>query len=92
MADELAALRATMDELDERLLALVVERARLAREIGHLKRQAGLPPVDAAREATITARLSARAGPDTDPLDAAALRRVWAALLAECRRIVIEVR
>lgn len=37
MDDELARLRQRIDAIDDRILELVSERARLAQEIGHLK-------------------------------------------------------
>ncbi|MCO5167167.1 MAG: chorismate mutase [Planctomycetes bacterium] len=83
-------LRAEVDEVDARLLSLLERRARLAQAIGALKRDAGAPGpvrVDPAREAEVVARLAARAAP---PLDAAAVRRLWTAILGECRRLVVE--
>lgn len=83
------ALRARIDEVDDRLLALLVQRARLAAEIGVVKRRTGAGRVDPAREEQIKARLAAAAGPATAPLDAEAVRRVWSAVLHECRRVVV---
>lgn len=90
--DRLEALRAEMDELDDHLLELLVRRARLARTIGEHKRERGIALVDPAREAQIVERLAARAGEATGPLDARAVRRLWAAVLEECRRVVVEAR
>ncbi len=90
--EQLRALRAEIDEVDDRLLELLVRRARVARAIGELKRAHGIAPVDPAREEQLTARLAARAGEPTAPLDDAAIRRVWAAVLTECRRVVVELR
>lgn len=85
-------LRAAVDAVDDRLLELLVARARLAREIGAVKRATGVALVDPEREERIAERLAARAGPATDPLDARAVRRLWAAVLEECRRVVVELR
>src|SRR5690606_19591480 len=85
-------LRAEVDEVDDRLLELLVRRARLARTIGEHKRAQGLALVDPAREEQIAQRLTARTGDATDPLDPPAVRRLWAAVLAECRRVVVELR
>jgi 3-deoxy-7-phosphoheptulonate synthase/chorismate mutase len=49
-APELRRLRARMDRLNRRLAAVLQERARLADEIGALKRRQGLPAADPARE------------------------------------------
>ncbi len=85
-------LRAQVDDVDGRLLELLVQRARLARAIGEVKRAEGIALVDPAREEQIIARLAARAGDATDPLDERAVRRLWAAVLEECRRVVVELR
>lgn len=85
---ELERLRAEVDRADDALLALLVERVRLARSIGEHKRAVGLALVDPEREEEIKARLAALAGPATEPLDARAIRRLWEALLVETRRVV----
>lgn len=85
------ALRAEVDEVDDRLLELFVRRARLARAIGEEKRAAALALVDPRREEEILSRQADKAGDATAPLDERALRRLWAAVLGECRRLVIEL-
>lgn len=55
--DRLTALREQLDEIDERLVRVLVERFRVTREVGRLKAEVGLPPVDVAREERILARL-----------------------------------
>jgi chorismate mutase len=52
-------LRASIDRIDEMLVSLIGERQRLARAVGSAKRTAGLPPVDATREAAVIDRLVA---------------------------------
>jgi len=83
--DEVAALRARFDEVDARLVALLVERARLAIEIGAVKRAAGRTLVDPAREAVVLERVAALA---RSPLTPDAARRIYQAVLAESRRLV----
>jgi chorismate mutase len=85
------ALRAEVDEVDDRLLELFVRRARLARTIGEEKRAAGIALVDPRREEEILSRQETKAGPATAPLDGRAVRRLWAAVLLECRRVVVEL-
>lgn len=82
---DVLALRARFDDVDARLVALLVERAALSEEIGALKRARGQPPFDAAREAAVLERAAALAQP---PLDPGAARRILAAVLAESRAIV----
>lgn len=85
-------LREQVDEVDDHLLELLVRRARLAGAIGAAKREGGVALVDPLREEHIVERLAARAGPTTRPLDAPAIRRLWGAILGECRRVVVEIR
>jgi chorismate mutase len=56
----IAALRAEIDALDDRLVPLLEARARVALALGEVKRAAGLPLRDAPREAEILARLAPR--------------------------------
>jgi chorismate mutase len=56
VAEELARLRAAIEELDDTLVRLIAERTRLARAAGAMKRAAGLPVLDPAREAAVVRR------------------------------------
>ncbi|MCG2892398.1 MAG: prephenate dehydrogenase/arogenate dehydrogenase family protein [Vulcanisaeta sp.] len=49
----LDALRGEVDLLDEELIELIIKRLELARELGRLKRNLGLPIVDKAREGEV---------------------------------------
>jgi chorismate mutase len=55
--DELARLRAEIDAVDERFVALLAERFRITRRVGRIKHERGLPPQDATREAEIDAKV-----------------------------------
>ncbi len=57
----LAAFRARLDALDSRLLQVLVERAALVDEVWAWKATAGVPQVDAGREAEVVERLLASA-------------------------------
>src|SRR3970282_346880 len=63
-------IRKRIDLLDDVLLRVLNERARLALEIGHVKKELGLPMFDPAREKRIFARLK---GDNSAPLDAGAV-------------------
>jgi chorismate mutase len=77
-------LRARIDEIDRRLVALLSERARCALEIGHLKERAGLPIYQPAREADVLRNVSeANAG----PLDDGAIVRLFERIIDEARRL-----
>jgi chorismate mutase len=85
-ADVLGALRSRFDAIDDQLVALIVERARLADEAGAIKKSMGLAVRDLAREETSALRRRGRAealiGDDSlGPL----VDEVFAALVAASR-------
>ena len=47
---ELAAARASIDNLDAALVHLLAERFRITQQVGELKATKGLPPADPGRE------------------------------------------
>jgi chorismate mutase len=59
--EELARRRRELEELDRELIALLGRRVARSREIGALKRVAGLPTLDPAREAEVIRRAAAMA-------------------------------
>ena len=79
----LAALRRRIDRLDERLLALLNARAASALEIGRIKDRRKWPVFDAAREASVLRHVTAA---NCGPLSPRAVRRIFQAILCECRR------
>ncbi|MCB9877125.1 MAG: chorismate mutase [Planctomycetes bacterium] len=84
--DPLRALRADMDALNDRMLAALHERARLARRIGRLKRDTGAAAVDPAREQAMLAAALAAAPADGFP--APALTAILGAVFAASRELV----
>jgi chorismate mutase len=79
---DLAAIRAAIDEVDDEIVRLLVERTRLALEAGAVKRAAGVPIPDAERERAVIARAVALASP---PLEARAVEAIFARILEESR-------
>src|SRR5919202_5285108 len=57
--DELEGLRAGIDAVDEQIVRLLDERARLARRIGEIKLKSGLDVYDPAREQKVLNRVGA---------------------------------
>lgn len=55
-AAELESLRAGIEAVDRQLIELLAQRVELARQAGLLKRAAGLPVLDPAREAAVVRR------------------------------------
>ena len=82
MNKDLAKLRAKIDALDERLLAGLNERARLAHEVGKLKQ--GVKVYRPEREAQVLRRLLALS---KGPLGKEALARVYAEIISACRAL-----
>lgn len=80
---ELAALRGRVDEVDDRLVALIQERLTIARELGRLKASAGQVGPDEPRQAAIIERLSAH-------LPARDVEAIWGALFAASLRAQAE--
>jgi chorismate mutase/prephenate dehydratase len=79
----LPSLRKRIDQLDERVLKLLNQRAHLAQEIGRIKHQRQWPVFDAKREAFVLRHvMTATPG----PLSPRAVRHIFQAILSECRR------
>ena len=77
-SDVLARLCGDIEGVDREIITLVGRRVRLAREIGRVKRDAGLPVVDGAQEREVLARAGeeARAAGLPSPAVRGLMRRV----------------
>ncbi len=79
----LTAVRTRIDRLDEQLLRLINDRAKLALLIGQIKKRRKWPVFDATRDTSVLRHvLSANRG----PLSEAAVRDLFQAILCEGRR------
>jgi chorismate mutase len=58
-ASDLERLRLRIDAIDDRIVALLDERAALARQAGRAKAALGMPVLDPVREKSLLARLGA---------------------------------
>lgn len=81
---EIDEIRKRIDLLDDELLRIFNERARLALAIGTIKKRLGLPVYDPAREKRIFARMK---GANPGPLDGGAIVRLFERVVDESRRI-----
>ena len=80
--DPIGNLRRAIDAIDDRLLALINDRLKLAARIGSLKQVAGNPIKDREREKHIISRLQAS---NRGPIDNDLLSRVFADIIrASC--------
>lgn len=81
---EIEELRKQIDHLDDLLLRIFNERARVALEIGHIKKALGLPVFDPAREKRIFSRMR---DDNPGPLDGGAVVRLFERVVDESRRL-----
>jgi chorismate mutase len=81
--DRLAECRREIDALDQRIVELLQQRARVVEEVGSIKREAHLPVVVSSREEQVVERAQelARGG----PLPAEAVGRIYQKLVEEMR-------
>ena len=77
-------LRKRIDLMDDVLLRVFNERARIALEIGREKKKLGLPVFDPGREKRIFARMK---GENPGPLDDGAVVRLFERVVDESRRL-----
>jgi len=80
----LAEWRARIDDLDRQLLDLLNQRARIALQVGHAKRESGLPVHDPEREQEILDGLL-RLNPG--PLPPEAVRALWREIFSASRSL-----
>lgn len=81
---EINELRTRIDLLDDVLLRIFNERARLALEIGHAKKGLNLPVFDPGREKRIFERMKSD---NPGPLDDDAIVRMFERVVDESRRL-----
>lgn len=74
MSSEIARLRAEIDALDRRIVALLNRRLALVDRIAPLKRRKGLKPYSASRTAEILRHVTAT---NAGPLSARQLRKIY---------------
>ena len=91
MTDLLKQFRDKIDGIDEQMLALVNERAKLAREIGHVKQTGGKDDgviYRPEREAQILRRLQ---GNNAGPLSNEAVSNIFRGVMSNCRALEKEL-
>ncbi|MBP8308887.1 MAG: prephenate dehydratase [Burkholderiaceae bacterium] len=81
---QLGDLRVRIDEVDTRLLELLNERARLALEVGEVKKLTNAPVYRPEREAQVVARLR---GLNAGPLGGDAIEAIQREVMSACREL-----
>jgi len=76
--DELYTLRARIDQIDDALVSLFAQRMGLSEQIGIIKREAGMPVLDAARERRVIERAASQAPPSLRGGVASLMRTIMA--------------
>lgn len=79
MAKELEALRGQIDQIDDQLVKLFVERMHVAEEIGRYKEENGLPTLSPGRERALLSRVSALSGEELADYTESVFRSIMAA-------------
>ncbi len=80
-------LRARIDQLDEKLVELLTERANCALQIGKLKHTLGLDVYQPDREAQVLHNVQSHGRQMGSPLGGDAIVRVFERIIDEARRI-----
>ena len=80
-------LRRRIDELDEKLVELLTERANCALEIGRLKHELGVEVYQPDREAAVLHHVQSHGKVTGSPLRGDAIVRVFERIIDEARRI-----
>lgn len=86
---EVEALRVEIDRIDQQLLRILTERAKVVLRVGERKQVVGLSIHDPRREQALLDRLASQADP---PLDQQIVLTVFRTIVAECRRLEAGVR
>ncbi len=86
MSDLLKQFRDGIDSIDAQILALVNERAKLAKEIGHVKEDGVIYRPE--REAQVLRRMQAE---NQGPLSSEAVSNIFRAVMANCRALEKEL-
>lgn len=84
MATNVSDWRAAIDFVDRQLLQLLNTRAKLACELGKVKRANGLGIVDGEREHQVLQGVRQNNG---GPLDQEAITRIFESIIEEARRV-----
>lgn len=84
MQDAITDLRKEIDDIDERIVSLLNERAALAIKIGRAKAGRAQKPYDPDRERKVLDKVDAL---NNGPLPKGAVEEVYAAIMTACREL-----
>lgn len=72
-------LRLNIDEVDQKILALIIERLNLVKKIGDLKKENGIEILDGKREEQVLSKLTILASEKN--IDTEIIKKVWKTLM-----------
>ena len=81
---KLEECRVLIDNVDQRIVALLNERTQVVEEIGRVKRESALPIYEPKREEQVFANVT---GSNHGPMSSDALRRIFERIIDEMRKI-----
>jgi chorismate mutase / prephenate dehydratase len=81
--EQLATYRQQIDSIDQRLVDLIQERARVVQQVGAIKQEAHIPVTDTSREHLVIEKAEGLA--KGGPLPAEAVGRIYQKLVEEMR-------
>jgi len=81
---QLEEYRVLIDNVDQRIVALLNERTQVVEEIGRVKRESALPIYEPKREEAVFANVT---GSNHGPMSSDALRRIFERIIDEMRKI-----
>jgi len=84
---DIADWRRKIDEIDQKLVELISQRAKAAHEIGKLKRGSGLPIYEPDRETAVIQHVT---GLNAGPLANGDLKRIYERIMDVMRQIQVE--
>ena len=79
--------RIRIDELNDELIALLNKRASFAAEIGKIKKQKGLPVLDADREQTVLNLVAEKAAKAQGPLSPESFKNIFRVIIDETCKV-----
>jgi chorismate mutase len=81
-------LRNQIDSIDNQILLLLNERAKLVLKMGSLKKEKGIPIYDPSRENSILARIKGR---NKGPWDNESLAKLFEKIIEESRKLAGQI-
>lgn len=79
--------RNRIDAMNDEIIALLNKRAVCAAEIGKLKKELGLPVLDASRENAVLEAVGEKAVEAGGPLTAESVKKIFQSIMEETRKV-----